>query len=179
MSAVEVERLVWTIALLVVIATFAYLTLGLGPTARRVPEVIVVPTLGLLAIQLVLDLRSLGWRRAGVEISLNKGVDLPAKHHGASPREAEVRRGPEPKRHPEILMLAWLLLLPVLIVGFGELVAMPAYTLVYLRVRARQSWLFSLGMAAVMGGVAFLVIRVLLSVPPYQGLFYPFFGGGW
>ena len=179
MKTAEIERPLWTAVLLAVVAAFAYFTLELGPTARRVPQVIIAPTLILLVTQLLLDLRSLGWHRASTGTSLDWLVGSPVEHSSSVSRSDQERRDPESKGRKEITMLAWLFLLPMLIVGFGELIAMPVFTFVYLGVRARKSWLVSAAIAAVMACVTYLVIRVLLSVPPYEGRISSWLGGGW
>lgn len=48
-----------TAALLAIAGTFAYLTVELGPVARRVPSIVVTVLIALLVAQLVLDWRSL------------------------------------------------------------------------------------------------------------------------
>lgn len=53
------ERLACTAVLLIIAGTFAALTVGLGPVARRVPAIVVTALLALLAAQLVFDWRSL------------------------------------------------------------------------------------------------------------------------
>jgi hypothetical protein len=52
-------RFALTAALLALAGTFAYLTVDLGPVARRVPAIVVTALVVLLAAQLVLDWRSL------------------------------------------------------------------------------------------------------------------------
>ena len=140
MRAAGLERTLVTVALFGVTAAFAYLTLDLGSMARRVPIVVVVPTLILLGVQLLLDLTPRGVARGDVS-------------HPAS----------------ELATLAWLIFLPVLIAGFGALFALPGYTLLYLKVRARESWSVSLGATVVLGFLAYVVFRFLLTVPLYRG----------
>ncbi len=141
MRAAGLERTLVTVALFGVTAAFAYLTLELGSMARRVPIVIVVPTLILVGAQLLLDLTP---QRGGAR----GDVSPPAS---------------------ELTTLAWLTLLPVLIAGFGPLFALPGYTLLYLKVRARENWSVSLALTAVLGLLAYAVFRFLLAVPLYRG----------
>jgi hypothetical protein len=52
-------RLAFTAVLLTIAGTFAYLTMELGPVARRVPAIVVTALVVLLAAQLVLEWHSL------------------------------------------------------------------------------------------------------------------------
>jgi hypothetical protein len=53
------ERLACTAVLIILAGTFAWLTVGLGPVARRVPAIVVTALMVLLAAQFVFDWRAL------------------------------------------------------------------------------------------------------------------------
>jgi hypothetical protein len=176
----DVERVLFTLVLLTGIAVLTHQMLELGPIARRVPLVVAVPTLVLLGIQLLLDLVDGGiGRRAPREATeLYKVVGVPEKTRSAlAASPAGVSDKYQPAR-VELVTFAWLLLLPALILLLGVLVATPAFTLLYLRVGARERWLLSLGMAAVIGSLPYGLFRILLSVPLYKGQLWAWLGLG-
>jgi hypothetical protein len=152
MSAARAQRVACTLLLLAGFAVIALLTLELGPMARRVPIVVVFPTVALLAVQLVFDLLPVASRRppapAGALFRMRGAPDR-ARAVLAASSEADDR---DPRT--EVSTLAWLLALPALVALAGVAVAAPAYALVYLRVRARAPWLISLGTAGAMGVLA-------------------------
>lgn len=112
----------FTLCLLVGVLVLAYLTLGLSPTSRLVPLLVVVPLLGLLLLELK---RALG------------GSDAEEARSG----EARTRAGSEGG------VLLWVLALPALVHGLGIFAGPGLYLLLHSRLRNREPWIFALAVS--------------------------------
>jgi tripartite tricarboxylate transporter TctB family protein len=108
---------------------------GLGPVTRLGPVVVAVPTLAIILFQLFRDRRS----------------EHPPG--GQPPSAGRERSG-----------LLWIVLLLAMLLPLGFLVAMPVYTLLFLRVRGRESWPRSLIIAGAVGAAVY-GLSVLTSKP--------------
>jgi hypothetical protein len=71
----------------------------------------------------------------------------------------------------EARLMLWMLLLPAMAWSFGMLVALPAYTMVYLRVRSRESWRGALLAAAGLWAVLYTAGTLLLRTRLLDGWF--------
>jgi hypothetical protein len=151
------ERTIVSTIVLAILVAFLAATSSLSPTARIVPLIVLVPTLLLGTLQLVLDL-------------------VPTLHARFGGDEAAPPEDAPGRRRLEIVLVTWIAALLGLVVLFGLLGALPAYTLIYLRLCARESWSISLavalGVLAVIYGVFVLGLRLRL----YEGLVPSLFG---
>lgn len=68
--------------------------------------------------------------------------------------------------------LGWLLGFFVAVYLVGVLVAAPLFTVLYLALSARKSWLFSAVYAAVLGAVLYVSYTVLLRLPLPEGVLF-------
>ena len=131
-------------AMLAATASVIAASVALGPVARRMPLLVAIPTLLLLAFEL------------GGELRLARG-----------PREAP--RIPR-RRSSERAMFGWIGMLLALVVVAGMAAGVPLFLLAYMRVHFRESWRASLGLS---GGVAILLaagLQYLLGLPLHPGV---------
>jgi hypothetical protein len=136
-------------------AVIAVLTFRLSPVARLVPVFVLVPTLALLALGFVLELRR---ARPG---------SLPSRGRGAAPIEAS----------SEHKVLAWILSLPILVVLIGLAPAVLAFTFLCLRGWARLSLLRSSAIAAVMAAAVYGMSSIAVSQRALEGWIWTALGG--
>lgn len=121
------SRTWFTLALLAVVGCQALLTWPAPSSSFLLPACVLVPTAALLAVQLVIDASRDRMRRA---------------------REAQ----------PAIAWaVAWLLAMPVLLATAGLVLGGALYTLLYLRLKAGETWLLSGISTAAVGGVLALL----------------------
>lgn len=147
-------RALFTILFFAFACTILYLTLGLGRVARAVPLAVVVPTVLLLAFQVLLDFAPrLAQKYGSLEKNDLFGV-APLREKSRRP-DSEAAIEPETeivgRRRRERGIFLWLLLLFALLYLLGFLIALPFYTLLYLKRRSGESWLQSVIVAAAMG----------------------------
>jgi hypothetical protein len=142
-----------TLALLALAGVMFYGTARLSPVARLVPLIVLVATVALLLAELVLDLSPEFVRRhsaletkdvfgiEGVRKKAREGVAPPGSSLGGQ----------------EVNLCIWLFGLLGLIYLVGLLIALPLFTLLYLRQRSGERWRLSItvaiGMFAVLLGV--------------------------
>jgi hypothetical protein len=150
-----------------------YMTFGLGRVAAMVPFAVVVPTLALLLFQLIMDLLP----RLAKTYS---GLEQKDLFHVESLREKvsqgiEDAEGKALQRNREGKAFLWLLAMLALIYLLGFLIALPLYTLLYLR-RRSERWLLAVPVAA---GIACLIygMSILgLGTRLYEGLLWEWLG---
>lgn len=155
---------------LLIAAVFPMLfeTLELHGSARLVPLAIVVPTVLLLALQLLLEL-SPGWRRRLAFLERPGVIGEQAAHERAHlPRAVSAA----PVQASEFGVLAWVLAPLPLVALLGFALALPLYTLAYVRGRAARAWPVALAVAALVGGVALGIFELALGVPLWEGILW-------
>ena len=166
----------FTLFLLAVTALQFYLTLGLGRIARLVPLWVVVPTLGLLLLQLIADIAPprLKWR-----------------HHPRTPWLLMARRLTEigdtginnavagPQSNDAYLAgrnFIWISWMVISIYLLGLLCAVPLYALLYLKTRAGQGWRSSIAVASSMGFILYALIVHVLGKTLNEGQLWSWIG---
>jgi len=170
------EKARFTLFLSAFIALLLYLTLELGRVARLVPLSVVIPTLGLLLLQLLLDLvprltrrcdsfeltrlYRTEWVREKVRTSFTSNPEVP-------PKESQTT---------ELSMFAWLMMMLVLVCLLGFLIAVPLYTLLYLRGRSGEGWTLSLSVAGAMWSLPYAVFHLALNTRLYEGQLWGWLG---
>ncbi|MFH1144363.1 MAG: hypothetical protein V1774_07455 [Candidatus Eisenbacteria bacterium] len=160
------HRACFTLALLLFVLAMLLETARLGRVARFVPLIVTIPTLALLAFQLVLDLAP-RYRRIYQKLERTKWPGLPGRERqGDRERESgQAASNNEGARG----RLGWTLLLPVMIYGFGFFVAIPVHALVYLRRFSGERWSLSLAIPAGLGCLLLLLVRLAPDVPLWPG----------
>jgi hypothetical protein len=129
----------FTLSLLALACGMLYLTLGIGAVARQVPLLVVVPLVGLLALQLGRDLRT-----------------------ARSFEPATPRTGPKETGGRQSA-LAWILLLPVLSGLLGIVWGPGVFAFVYLRARSREPWRLALTGSALTSFAMWTLFSVILG----------------
>jgi hypothetical protein len=141
------EAMVVAAALTLVTGILFAASLTLHPAAAAVPLVVAGLTLLLLVDQFVAE-----WRRR------RRFGDADTRHQPPA----------DPPRR-EISTLGWMLLLPMLMWAFGLMLALPAYLLLYLRVRSGEPWSGTIIAAAVAWCVVVVVLDGLLGIELHSG----------
>jgi hypothetical protein len=114
-------------------------------TAAFVPIVVAIPTVLMFLDQLVREAR----RKAPA--STDAAVDLAGRERAT---------------------LLWMAALLGLVWAAGVVIALPAYLLLYLRVRSRERWIVAAGVAGVAWAILFLGLGWLLESPPPPGIIW-------
>jgi hypothetical protein len=133
-------------------------TLGLGPTARFVPQYVIGPTLLLLLIQLTLDLSP----------KLQGGVSSFARFQTTRAdqlRERTMSVEDRPQPGPLGRDVCWYVLAPALIYILGFTLAAPLYTFVFLRLRAEEPLRRCVPTALLVGIAVFGFFNLVPSAP--------------
>jgi hypothetical protein len=158
-------RVAFTALLCLVAGVMLWQTMGLGQVARLAPIWAIVPTAGLLLLQLALDLRPAWAARLERSALLGRGrvrPSQPAEAEGVPPVAAGDRRPPREAR-----AFGPLLGLTALVWAVGVVLAVPLFVLGQLVVGPRLScW-----HAAVIALVAFIVLY--LGFPNLLGIELP------
>jgi hypothetical protein len=133
-------------------------TLGLGPTARFVPQYVIGPTLLLLLIQLVLDLspRLQGGISSFARFQTTRADQL---------RERTTSVEDRPQPGPLGRDVCWYALAPALIYILGFSLAAPTYTFLFLRFRAREPFPRCLLIASFAGVAVLAFFDFVPNVP--------------
>ncbi len=166
------QRAWFTFSLFAFAGVILYLTLGLGRVARMVPFAVVVPTLLLLVFQLMMDLLPRlaktynGWEQKDL-------FSVEAFREKVSQRVEEVE-GEALQGNRERNIFLWLLLMLILIYLLGFLIALPLYTLLYLK-RRSENWLIALLIAMGIGCLVYGMSILNLGTRLYGGLLWEWF----
>ena len=137
-----------------------------------VPLAVLVPTLALLTCELVLDLAPDFVRRhSSIEHKDVFGIERVRARVQKEDTNSEGSR-----RRKELDVIAWLLLMLVVIYVFGLLAALPLFSFLYLKVRAKESWVLSMCVAGAMLGFLYGVFVAALNIPMYDGRLWSWLG---
>ena len=140
----------FTSCLLLAATIFAFLTLDLSSTARRVPLLVLIPLIGLLSLELKRDLRGTPRGETGAR-------------GGESPPEVAT---PDTERRT----LLWVLALPALVQLFGIVAGPGGFALLYFRVRGKESWRFALAAAALTAAGLWVLFGLVLEMSMRAGI---------
>ncbi|GEM_PF-2415777 len=169
-----IEKALFTLFLFAVVTVSLFLTLRLGQVARLVPLAVIVPTLALLAFQLLLDIMP----HLRQQFSSLENKDLfhvrrlrEKSLHPNNSTETTAAMADEEQglRRNEMITMLWILLLPVFIYLFGFLLALPWHTFCYLRWRSGESWLMASGVASGVFALVYSVFVLTLRMALYEG----------
>lgn len=164
-------------AMTAMVAYMVHTATGFTRSPRMAPLVVGVPTLFLLFIQIIKDVRAVvrgDWH--GATASAQE-----ADRYGASAVPDEIRERsasttptvaqPEPATTTAFLGTMWVLLLITLVWLFGLLVTIPIFVAVFMRFFGKESWRLSLAFAAGTSLATYLFFVVLLEVQMAPGRF--------
>jgi hypothetical protein len=163
------QRACLTFLLFAFVAVILYLTLGLGPVARMVPLAVVIPTLLLLLFQLMMDmLPHLAQKYSRLESKDLFHVEGLRKKASKPIKDIE---GDTLERNNERKVFFWLLAMLIVIYLLGLLLALPLYTLFYLK-RRSENWLVAILVAVGIGCLVYAVSTLNLGTDLYKGLLW-------
>lgn len=171
-------KTLFTLGLLTFVSFILYWTLELGRVARLVPFKVVIPTLGLLLVQLLLDLipqwaeKYQQWER----IDLFRVKPSRERTERQVSWQEEGTKGEMLKGSKELLIFFWIGLFLIFISFFGFFIAIPFYTFLYVRERAGEGWFLALGLSAGTGSLIYGVFTLLLGARLYEGLLWRWLG---
>ena len=159
------DKQLFTLALLAFAAVILYATAGLSEVGRLVPLSVLIPTLVLLLVQLCLDLApGFAQKHPLLEQKDVFGIEqmrLIASEEAANSVTSRGRR--------ELSVFAWVAFVPAVMYLLGSLIALPLFLLLYLKVRSKEGWVLSVGMAVAMFGFLYGVFVAVLSVRLHEG----------
>ncbi len=159
-----VGRRLFTLTLFAVAALILYATTRLSEVGRLVPLAVLVPTLGLLLVQLCLDLAP-GFVQ---KHSLLERKDVFGVEQIRKAAEESANSLPSRGRR-ELEVFAWVAFIAGLMYLVGSLIALPLFLLLYLKVRSKEGWVLSIGMAVTMLGFLYVVFVAVLDVRLHDG----------
>ena len=170
------EKAVLTLLLFAFAALVLYLTLELSRVARLVPLSVAIPTVGFLLLQLLLDLvprltrrfdsfelmrlYRTDWVREKIRTSFIADPGVPAQESQTA----------------KLSIFAWLMMMLSLVYLLGFLIAMPLYTLLYLRRRSGEGWLLSLAVAGATWSFPYGVFHLALRTRLHEGQLWAWLG---
>lgn len=170
------ENALFTLLLIAFVSVILSLTFGLGRVGRLVPLTVAIPALGLLAFQLMLDL----WPQVAKNYSRLEKKDLfrvePLREKSRANTSSEGAAERMIRRGRESIAFLWLALIFLLIYLFGFLIALPAFTFLYLKVRSGEGWIMSVLRAAGMCVLVYGVFMLALDIRLHEGQVWHWFG---
>ena len=158
----EIERLVVTAVLLVLVVIVIVMSAGLSPVARWMPLVVALPTLGLLCLETVADAARAGGASRLTLVNtrgLSRMVEGSRRRLADAPDDAGQRQ--------EHQALIWLAIAIGMVLALGMLAGLSLYLLLYLRVRARERWTVAIGLAGGLLLVMYAGLDRLLGITLY------------
>jgi hypothetical protein len=162
------------------VAAAVWQTLGLGAKARLVPQVVAVPTLVLLLVQLAIDFVP-GLARRFARLERKELIGVQAVREQVHPEHIVVREHPTPEDpgeppSGELEALAWMgaMLGSALLLGF--LVGGPLFALLYVRLHGRRPWSLALLVAAGLAAAIVGVFDWTLGAPLWRGWLWTWLG---
>jgi hypothetical protein len=162
-------RTCFTLLLLACVGVSLYMTLRLGRVARMVPLAVAVPTFLLLALQLFMDLLpGLAQTYGRLENKDLFGVQGLREQIG-NPVEVAEDKTLQSRRERKSFL--WLLLMLALVYLLGLLIALPLYTLLYLK-SGSEKWLTAIVSALAIFGLIYGISVLDLGTQLYKGLLW-------
>ena len=155
--ATGVLRTAFTLSMFLFCAWMLVDSISLSRTAALIPMAVISGSLGLLALQFLLDLIA-----SRKEAAFN-GTDQ-------DPHDPDQAIGAQPDRRILFFRaVLWVSLLAFVVWGLGLVAGSALFSLAFLRGHTRESWAYCIVYALVLALTLSLVFFVLLNVPPYAG----------
>lgn len=157
--------------LCVIIVSFGY-----NPKARLIPLVIGFPCMAMAIAQFFLDLGKERKKGQSMEDELFQGVmkKVFQMEIGEDQQEKKKKGGSEKSRRL-FESVFWILCFVALIYLFGFLIAIPFFTILYMRYK-RERWVMALSCAAGLWLTVYLSFLVAAKITLYEGLVFRLFG---
>jgi hypothetical protein len=161
---------------LILFFAFVIITaLGYNFKARLIPLVVALPCLAMAIYRFAVDLKGKEKEGLSGEDELLKDimdkVDVTVDH-----KEKKEKISSEEKKRRFFNMAVWILGFVVLIFLFGFLIAIPVFTLLFMRYH-KESWILSLSCAVGLCVSVYIAFVVIAKTILYEGLIFKFFAG--
>jgi hypothetical protein len=152
-------------------------SLGYTRKARLIPLVVAIPCLGMSIAQFVIDLGKGRKKGRSIEDDLFHGVMEKVIHQDVvTEGEKEEKTGAE-KTRGFFKIIGWILIFYLSIFLFGFLIAIPLFTILFMRFE-RERWFLSAACAAGLWLTIYLSFSVAAKISLYDGLVFQLLSGG-
>jgi hypothetical protein len=156
------EGIIFIMFLLVSILLMTIISFRYSTVSRQIPLVIGTGTFALLGLLLFMEFST------KVSIWFSKFDD-----HSIIPELDKKKRDSNTEiRKREISLVFWLAGLALAIYFIGFSLTLPLFLLLFLKIKSKESWLLSIIIAAVTGGILYFMFFEILRVPTYHGYFF-------
>ena len=149
--------------------------------ARLIPLVVSIPCLGISIAQFALDLRKGGKKGRSIEDDLFHGVMEKMIHQEVvteeQKEEKETKKRGWERSKGFFLIILWIGVFYASIFLFGFLIAIPVFTILYMRLQ-RERWVLSLACAAGLWLTIYLAFSVIAKIALYEGMVFRLLGSG-
>lgn len=159
--------------LIIFFAVVIVTALGYNRKARLIPLVIALPCLAMAIYHFFLDLKGKVEKGLSGEDELLKGimdkVEVTVDH-----KEGKEKLSPEEKRRRFFNIVLWILGFAALIFVFGFLIAIPVFTLWFMKAKG-EKWILSLSCAVGLWASIYFAFVVVAKSILYEGILFEFF----
>lgn len=173
MTKLRIDKIIFTVLLLLAGLLFLILTLPLGRVAQVVPIRVLVPTVALLMLQLVIDWSARGNDHAWDIPGLRNPGGLPDGHLDKTSSDIDAKPSTATKKkvkeYPILILLG---LLPLLIYLVGFILSATLFIWLYFQYYFKKPFLFSASLS--LGAAIFLYVLLVLflGMDIRSGLFW-------
>lgn len=161
-------KALFSLALFVLVAAFVAASLGLSPEGRRVPLVVGVPTMLLLAFQVIGDAFP-GLIRVRKKRDFFGTAEVRQEVELEEEEAAEVRPAPAVVRRREFTVMAWVVAFALLMYLFGGLLGLAVFNLLFLLLERERPW-FAVAVTAGTWLFVYALFGLVLKVPFDSGI---------
>ena len=166
---------IFALILLTVLLMFVSLAFTYSSEARIVPLIIGALALGLICLQLLVEIIPELSQKVGILGEEEKeifGSKQLVKKIEAEPGKETVSSSNKSIKIGEIQGFLWLLALVCLIFLVGYLIAIPVFLFLFFKLLASRGWTFSIAVAGITWVVVYFSFIMLLNIPLYKGVVF-------
>lgn len=146
--------------------------------ARLIPLVVAIPCLGMSIAQFVIDLGKGRKKGRSIEDDLFHGVMEKVIHQEVvTEKEKEEEKTGMEKTKGFFKIIGWIVIFYISIFLFGFLIAIPLFTILFMRFE-RERWFLSAACAAGLWLTIYLSFSVAARISLYDGLIFQLLSGG-
>ena len=138
------------------------------PGAKMVPLLVGIVTLALVVLLTIMTIlpKFDAWYKQ------LEGKPKSLTEIGSQPDEPENDADQEKIRKKELNIVGWLIFLTASTYILGFLVAIPLFLFLFLKLSAKESWLLSITIPAVVLAVVFFIFSHVLQIPLHEGIIF-------
>jgi hypothetical protein len=165
----KTEEKVLTYFFLIVVILMICFTFELNrPGSKMVPLLVGFITLALLVLLSIMTISPKfdSWYKQ------LEGKSKSLTEIGGRPDESENDSDQKKIRKKELNIVGWLIFLTALTYILGFIVAIPLFLFLFLKLSAKESWLLSITMPAVVLAVVFFIFSHVLQIPLHEGIIF-------